>query len=159
MTDRIRGSFTDQYAETKTVATELEYMAGQLIATEKGSAAEKEAGDTLREAYINAASNKKLAQENEDAIAKSKAPSETTVESALIVDSANGKSQDGPNTGCPQYALLHGKMIFDHLAKPNGVPAVWPKCEDGKLTRLEINVPYGYSYDGAYRGREIKIKP
>lgn len=157
MTDRIRGSFTDGYEETGRVARDLQGLADDLISSQKGSNAEKEAGDRLREAYLKAGTNPRLAVENKDAINRTKNPSELNIEGAVIHDAAKGITGEHSNDGCPQYALLHGKMIFDHLARPNSVPAIWPKCEDGKLKKLEVQVPYGYPYDGPKTSRNVEV--
>jgi hypothetical protein len=78
MTDRIRGSFTDGYEETGRVARDLQGLADDLISSQKGSNAEKEAGDRLREAYLKAGTNPRLAVENKDAINRTKNPANST---------------------------------------------------------------------------------
>ena len=153
--DQIRTSSTDSYNETRKAATSIEDLAGRFINSETGSKDETDLKSQLINEYLKAGTEQKLVDENKEATAAAQNSNKAELESAVIRNHAKGLGFHGEQNGCPDYALLHAKMTYDYFASPDKVSLIWPACKDGKLTSLEVTVPY--HYDGPKTNKTIRL--
>lgn len=155
MERQIRPSSTDNFGETRHVATELEKLAGAFIISEAGRSEEQQLKKVLLEEYLKVGTEPRLKEENQKAISEAKSSKAQELESSVIRSHANGRGFHGEPNGCPDYALIHARMMYDYFAKPTNVPLIWPSCENGTLKKLELTVPY--VYDGPKRNKTIEL--
>lgn len=155
MERQIRPSSTDSFTETKDAATKIEKLAGAFVNSEVGSSEEQQLKKILLEEYLKVGTESRLKEENKQATSEARASKKQELESAVIRNHANGSGFHGEPNGCPDYALLHARMMYDYFAKPTSVSLIWPSCENGKLKKLELTVPY--VYDGAKRNKIIEL--
>ncbi len=82
MERQIRPSSTDNFGETRHVATELEKLAGAFIISEAGRSEEQQLKKVLLEEYLKVGTEPRLKEENQKAISEAKSSKAQELESS-----------------------------------------------------------------------------
>jgi len=158
MSDRLQDNFAQKYPETAKAARELEGLASRLTVADTGTAAERQTSDKLRDAFLNAGKNPAVQNENKKAIEAVKAESIESYSAAVLISHATSKGMWRQNDGCPDYALLQAKLVYDYFASPTNTSVPFPSCDAGQLTKIEVSPPYTPINDSAHL-KTIRVKP